>query len=177
MSGNAIHFRRLPPKNSAVQRFVEELWCPYHRTLATTVAAHALAADVMIDQVVSYWIDRLNEAGYQLWIARSGTTQETPLSEKQGTLVGFIGTELLPAPAPFDRPDRLLIGDFFVSEDYRGTGLADDLLERAAQRAREEGCSEIALDVDIDNDRALAFYRRHGFTVARHRMRARIETL
>jgi GNAT superfamily N-acetyltransferase len=66
--------------------------------------------------------------------------------------------------------DRLLVGDFYVTADHRGTGLARELMARAAQRAREVGCPELTLDVDVENDRALAFYEKLGFEPYRHKM-------
>ena len=55
------------------------------------------------------------------------------------------------------------IEDVFVSEDARGTGLGRALVEAAIERARERGCRRIELDVDADNDPALALYRSLGF--------------
>jgi ribosomal protein S18 acetylase RimI-like enzyme len=71
----------------------------------------------------------------------------------------------------------LLVGDFYVAEPYRGSGLADDLLSRAAQRAREAGCRDVELNVDVDNERALAFYEKQGFEPRRYRMSVGAEEL
>ena len=71
----------------------------------------------------------------------------------------------------FDHPDRLIIGDIYVREPYRGTGLAHKSLNHATKRARNVGCSELALDVDVNNERATAFYEKLGFEIHRHRMR------
>jgi len=62
------------------------------------------------------------------------------------------------------------VGDLYVAGPYRGTGLAHRLVERAAQRARDRDCAELALDVDADNERVLAFSGKLGFETYRHRM-------
>jgi len=77
----------------------------------------------------------------------------------------------------FDRPDRLLVGDFYVRERHRGDGLARELLDRAVRRAREVGCPELTLDVDVDNERALGFYEKVGFEPYRHKMAAPTDEL
>jgi ribosomal protein S18 acetylase RimI-like enzyme len=47
----------------------------------------------------------------------------------------------------------------------RGTGLADDLLVAAVEVAADQDLplDRLVLDVDPDNERAVSFYRRHGF--------------
>ena len=55
-------------------------------------------------------------------------------------------------------------------ERYRGTGLAREIVDRARTRARESGCTEMKLEVDVDNDRALAFYEKVGFETVRYTM-------
>ena len=170
-----MSLRRLPPDREAVARFVEELWLPYHRELESIVESHALADGVAddLDQEVSYWTDRLDDPAFVVWIAADASDETIPLGAAD--LLGFLTTELEPAPAVFDRPDRLVIGDLYVRERRRGTGLADRLVDRAVARARELGCGELVLDVDVDNERALAFYERRGFSPLRHRLVADVD--
>ncbi|HIF24965.1 MAG TPA: GNAT family N-acetyltransferase [Micavibrio sp.] len=54
-----------------------------------------------------------------------------------------------------------------IDEDHRGKGYGALLLEFAEKRAKEEGCDEIELDVDEnENPDAEAFYKRNGFKVS-----------
>ncbi|MDQ7830104.1 MAG: GNAT family N-acetyltransferase [Desulfovibrionaceae bacterium] len=62
----------------------------------------------------------------------------------------------------------LYINTLWVDETLRGTGAAGDLLECAALLARDQGLPRVSLHVWNDNARAVRFYQRHGFTVARH---------
>lgn len=77
-------------------------------------------------------------------------------------LVGYVF--LLPEQFAFVW-DAAVVNELFVREEHRGTGLADDLLSRALDVARSQDLplDRVLLDVDADNERARAFYRRHGF--------------
>ncbi|MEF8886439.1 MAG: GNAT family N-acetyltransferase, partial [Haloarculaceae archaeon] len=61
--------------------------------------------------------------------------------------------------------DAAVVNELFVRDSYRGTGLADDLMEAALVVAREQDTplERVVLDVDPDNERARAFYDRWGF--------------
>jgi len=65
-------------------------------------------------------------------------------------------------------PDSLYINTLWLDASYRGTGLADDLLQCARMLASEQGLTSLSLNVWADNSRALRFYQRHGFTTVRH---------
>lgn len=85
-------------------------------------------------------------------------------------LLGYVGDE----PAGFAQLrwrwavwTRALDGwleDLFVQEAHRRSGLGRDLVEAVKDRARERGCVRLELDVDTDNDAALALYRSTGFS-------------
>ena len=171
-----MELRRLPATESAVRRYVEELWLPYHHDLEAIVDRHALAEDVdLVAEETVFRLDRLDEAGYRAWIAVDGSPTEgsgddADLATTDGDFVGFVTTEIDGAPSVFDRPDRLVVGDIYVREPYRETGLSRRLIDRAVERARNEGCAELALDVDVDNERAIGFYEKLGFETHRRRM-------
>jgi len=61
--------------------------------------------------------------------------------------------------------DSAVINELYVDPEHRGTGVADDLMEAAYAVAREQDLplDRIVLDVDRANERARAFYARHGF--------------
>lgn len=62
--------------------------------------------------------------------------------------------------------DAAVLNEIYVGPDARGTGLADDLMEAALALARDQDLplDRVVLDVDRANERARAFYERHGFT-------------
>ncbi|MFC7072729.1 GNAT family N-acetyltransferase [Halovenus rubra] len=165
-----VHIRNLPAKRAPAQRFAEELWLPFHRDLEAVVDSHELVDDVPLDEEVEFRLDLLESESYRAWIAVEGSSTTTPLAELDAEFVGFVTADVDTCPPVFDRPDRLKVGDIYVRESHRGTGLARELLEHATEYARESGCPEIALEVDADNDRALAFYEKVGFELHRQHM-------
>jgi ribosomal protein S18 acetylase RimI-like enzyme len=55
--------------------------------------------------------------------------------------------------------------DLFVSDRARRSGLGRALVGAALDRARERGCGRIELDVDDDNEPAIALYEAMGFSL------------
>jgi ribosomal protein S18 acetylase RimI-like enzyme len=183
-----MQLRTLPPEEDSIDRFLDELWLPYHRDLEDAVEAHALATDLEGDtsreERIEFWIDNLEPETARAWIAvedggdaDAGAVAGGQIADLDPELVGFVTTFVDECPDVFERPDQLLIGDFYVAAEYRGSGLARQLVERAAQRAEEAGCPELTLNVDVDNERALAFYEKMGFEPLRHKLRADVEDL
>lgn len=191
-----MEIRRLPTEEGALRRYAAELWLPYHRDLAASAEAHALADrpdGELIAAETAFRLDLLREdSDRRLWVvAVDPETEPSDVdSEALGPegpapvgvpdpdrdLVAFVSTSVDACPEVFDRPDRLVVGDIYVDESYRGTGLADRLLERALTDAREQDCGELRLDVDVDNERALAFYEKRGFEPYRRQLTRSVET-
>jgi len=61
--------------------------------------------------------------------------------------------------------DAAVLNELYVAPEHRGTGVADDLMAAALDVAAdlELPLDRVVLDVDPTNDRARAFYERHGF--------------
>ena len=61
--------------------------------------------------------------------------------------------------------DAAVVNELYVAPAHRGTGVADELLDAAVALAADQDLplDRIALDVDPANERARAFYDRHGF--------------
>lgn len=97
------------------------------------------------------WVDRCVAAEECLFVA--------PAS---GGLAGY--AFLLPERLAFVW-DAAVLNELYVTPDARGVGLADALLERALDHARDQALplDRLVLDVDRENERARAFYERHGF--------------
>ncbi|ELZ37397.1 GCN5-related N-acetyltransferase [Halorubrum saccharovorum DSM 1137] len=190
-----MEIRRLPIDEDALRRYAAELWLPYHRDLAASVGAHALADradEELIAAETEFRLDLLREdANRRLWVVAvdaetdagdvdpAGLDPEAPepvgVPDPDRDLVAFVSTSVDGCPEVFDRPDRLVVGDIYVDEPYRGTGLASRLIERAAADAREQDCGELRLDVDVDNERARAFYEKQGFEPYREQLTRDVE--
>ncbi len=61
--------------------------------------------------------------------------------------------------------DGAVLNELYVDPGYRGTGLADELLTSCFDVVDDQSLplDRLLLDVDQGNERAKAFYRRHGF--------------
>lgn len=172
-----MHIRPLPTDETAVRQYVERLWLPYHRHLESVVDRHALSEPLDLDAEAAYWLDRLQESEQEIRVAVDADEADAEVLWADAGIAGFVTTDVDRAPPSFDRADRLLVGDIFVHESHRGTGLAERLVEAAAGRARAEDCTELVLDVDVDNERALAFYDALGFEPVRRRLARSVDGL
>lgn len=161
----------LSADEALVRRFVTELWLPYHRTLAEAGHGPELGEDVdVVDAETAYRREKLEGEDHDVWIAVDDGRAAGDIADAEPPRAGFVTADFDGSPPVFERPDRLVVGDIYVRERYRGTGLATTLLERVQRRARDRGCGELALDVQVTNDRAIACYEKFGFEARRHRM-------
>lgn len=51
----------------------------------------------------------------------------------------------------------------YVKEAFRKAGVASKLINRAEQWAKENGCSQLASDVEIHNKQSIRFHQKSGF--------------
>ncbi len=99
------------------------------------------------------------------WVDRCVADDErcvTVAVDPDGDVVGYV----------FCLPERMtmiwdaaVINEVYVAPSHRGTGLADDLMNAALTLAADQDLplDRVVLDVDPANERARAFYNRHGF--------------
>lgn len=73
----------------------------------------------------------------------------------QGRIVGYAG--LMAVAGEGD------VQTIAVAEDHWGSGLGSRLLARLVGQAAEADCTDLLLEVRVDNDRAQRLYRRFGF--------------
>lgn len=109
----------------------------------------------------SFWTDRAVNGALSDHVGQF-------IAEADGRWVGTV-TVLVPMAGTLDyfgRPHvdgRAQLVSVYVSSAHRGRGLLADLVERAAEWARAQGCADLVLDVHADNPRAQGAYRRLGF--------------
>ncbi|MBR4127417.1 MAG: ribosomal protein S18-alanine N-acetyltransferase [Alphaproteobacteria bacterium] len=60
-------------------------------------------------------------------------------------------------------PEQADIVTFGILPDYRGKHVSDKLMDKSFAFLKEKGIKEIFLEVAVDNEHAIALYRRHGF--------------
>ena len=92
----------------------------------------------------------------------SGDPEPAATAAGDGEAVGYVF--VLPADLAFVW-DAAVVNELYLAPDYRGTGVADDLMAAAVAHARGQDLplDRLVLDVDPENERAYAFYERCGF--------------
>jgi ribosomal protein S18 acetylase RimI-like enzyme len=67
------------------------------------------------------------------------------------------------------KQEYLHISTLIVAPNFQGQGVAQQLMDTAVDFAREQGVSQLRLNVYEFNRRAIAFYEKEGFTtLSRH---------
>ena len=93
------------------------------------------------------WVERMADS--HGWLAFEG---ELPV----GAVTSF--------HAPDQADDETSLVAMWVASHARGRGVADRLVEALLDHARRAGRRRVVLDVADDNERAIGFYERVGFT-------------
>lgn len=100
---------------------------------------------------------------YLGWVERCVTADDRAVMVADaGTLIGYVFV----LPEDFAMIwDAAVLNELFVTPDARGSGIADELLDAALACAADQSLplERLLLDVDPGNQRAYAFYTRHGF--------------
>jgi len=84
------------------------------------------------------------------------------LAEQEGQAMGLLSYTM--RPNLFHAASSCVIDEFIVTEPARGRGVGSALLQAVLAAARAAGCVEVSVSAMTDNARAIALYKRHGFT-------------
>jgi ribosomal protein S18 acetylase RimI-like enzyme len=84
------------------------------------------------------------------------------LAEAQGAIIAYVKLALMTLPVDHP-PGALEIKQLYVLAPWQGAGVAATLMHWVIETARAEGAPALFLSVWERGDRAIAFYRRHGF--------------
>jgi putative acetyltransferase len=88
----------------------------------------------------------------QRWRDELLRTADVVIAEDANIIIGFVTID----------PQTLYLDQIVVAPEHWRSGIGAVLLEEA-RRISPHG---LDLDVNIDNARAIAFYKKHGFTIA-----------
>lgn len=172
-----MQIRRVCHDEAEIRRFVSECWIPYHEELSAIKEGHALVDDAE-DESVEFLLDALDSPGDRLWVALDDPEDpRASLSTVDATFAGFVRTSVRQPPDRFDWSRKLELSDCWVRESYRGSGLVDDLVARAAQQGREDGCTDLTLSVGVENERAVGYAEQLGFEVQGFGMNVPLEAV
>lgn len=84
------------------------------------------------------------------------------IAEADGAIIAYLKRAPMDLPVPHE-PAAQMIRQLYVLEPWQGAGIAAALMDWAAETARAEGAPALYLCVWEKGDRAIAFYRKHGF--------------
>jgi len=82
----------------------------------------------------------------------------TLVAEPEGEIAGFVVVE-------YDRHGQGHVITIDVLPEARRSGLGSRLMAEAEERLLALKCSVVSLEAAVDNAAALAFYKRHGYSV------------
>jgi ribosomal protein S18 acetylase RimI-like enzyme len=103
-------------------------------------------------------------------LARQAVTGGLLVAREDDRIVGFVTFE--PEQGSFEKRATVgVVQNIYVVPERRGEGIGSELLSRAERRLHADGAEVISLETMADNERARAFYRRHGYQPHRVAMR------
>lgn len=144
--------RRLRPGNWPLLKAVRL------EMLADTPMAYVESLQAARRQTDAQWQERAS--------AMSADDSVTLIADEggRGSRIRALMRVVVKHPQDPGRALQAMLISVYVAPEYRGLGLADQLLREACQAAVGDlGAVWLELGVHQDNHRALAFYRRHGF--------------
>jgi diamine N-acetyltransferase len=101
-------------------------------------------------------------AAYAGWLANPDARLWLAETEARSAAVGYLLLAPPSLPLADLRQDDLEVKRIYVLSRFQG-GAGSALMDRAVEEARRRGARRLLLGVYARNDRALAFYARHGF--------------
>ena len=94
-----------------------------------------------------------SQAQFKEEIAGLGGTRQFILALKDGSIIGYAGIMVVAAGVP---ADLLTIA---ILPDFRGQGIAQEMLAELENWARTKGATEVILEVDTNNENAIRLYK------------------
>ena len=94
-----------------------------------------------------------SQAQFKEEIAGLGGTRQFILALNEGSIIGYAGIMVVAAGVP---ADLLTIA---ILPDFRGQGLAQEMLAELESWAKAKGATEIILEVDTKNESAIRLYK------------------
>lgn len=83
------------------------------------------------------------------------------VAEYMGKTAGYLGMHIV--------LDECYIANIAVKENFRRKGIGNELLKHGEEKAKEENCSFISLEVRVSNEKAIALYKKRGYNVVGER--------
>lgn len=82
-----------------------------------------------------------------------------------GELIGFLEASIRPFVEDCHTDHVGYLEGWFVDPDHRRKGIGGELVRNAENWARQKGCTEMASDAEVGNERSLTAHTRLGYAV------------
>lgn len=127
--------------------------------MAKTIIRHATTADfpVLLEIDTASFPEETAYNSHELAYFMNQTGAETIVLERSGAVAAFLIVEV------DHRKKTGTVVTLDVREDSRRLGYGSRLLQRAEQIVTEHEAWQFRLQVDVNNEGAIAFYEKHGF--------------
>jgi diamine N-acetyltransferase len=89
--------------------------------------------------------------------------QSAIIAEYKGEKIGYLSAQINGAYEYRSVPKFGVIADMFVLEDYRNLKIGTKLIKEFKKWAKKNGAKRIRVQAFAQNEKALRFYKRHGF--------------
>jgi GNAT superfamily N-acetyltransferase len=110
----------------------------------------------LADSPTSFGATLANESTFD------GAKWRSRIGNESAWFVGFAHAAAVGLAHGALRDSQAFMGSVWVHPDHRGTGIADQLVGKVTGWAKGTGCATLLFHVSQVNDRAKAFYARHG---------------
>ena len=88
------------------------------------------------------------------------------VAKLNGIVAGYVNLKIRSYDWPGVVPRRVMVIDeFCVDQPFRGHGIGTGMMEEVRVLARAFGCTDLQLGVYPQNDDAVGFYQKCGFTI------------
>jgi aminoglycoside 6'-N-acetyltransferase I len=82
-----------------------------------------------------------------------------------GALIGFLEASIRPFVEDCQTDHVGYLEGWYVAPDHRQKGIGGELVRNAESWARQKGCTEMASDAEVGNERSLTAHTRLGYAV------------
>ncbi len=87
------------------------------------------------------------------------------VAEYEGAVVGYVFCDIIKE----GDGQTLYVDDLCVDSSFRGRGIGKELMDKAVEYGKENGCRQLMLNVWEFNSSAVSFYKKYGLkTRTRH---------
>lgn len=92
----------------------------------------------------------------------------TLVAERDGSPAGYLIGKIFPAdPKAARQASAAYLENIYISSDYRGSGMGEQLIKEFSDRCKDEGAEKIDVMVNAKNANAIKFYEKMGYATSR----------